>query len=72
MITQQSLSTFDMYTFYKEASSEPHQRIGQYFINKYWKGTDDISRKLFQLDGEDAIMEIATILADYQLNIKGE
>jgi hypothetical protein len=32
----------------------PEMRLGQHFVCSYWKGCDEDSQTLFQLDGDDA------------------
>lgn len=36
------------------ASKPKELRLGQYFVNEYWKGSDEESQRLYQLDGNHA------------------
>ncbi len=40
-------------------------RLGQYFVNTYWKGCDEVSMMLYQLDGETAASVISKLIKDY-------
>ena len=41
-------------------------RLGQHFVNRYWSGSDIVSRKFYQLDGESAETFITTLMIIWQ------
>lgn len=41
-------------------------RLGQHFVCSYWKGCDEDSQSLFQLDGYPAICFITQLMVDFQ------
>jgi hypothetical protein len=43
-------------------------RLGQHFVNQYWKTSDSMSQYLYQLDGKAAENYIRTLLDVWQWN----
>lgn len=44
-------------------ASKPRElRLGQYFVNEYWKGSDAYSQQLYQLDGASAKRNIEALM----------
>lgn len=41
-------------------------RLGQWFVNCYWKGSDSYSQRLYQLDGVLAKWEIQLLMNEWQ------
>lgn len=41
-------------------------RLGQWFVNCYWKGADSYSQRLYQLDGVLAKWEIQLLMNEWQ------
>jgi hypothetical protein len=41
-------------------------RVGQHFVNEYYKSTDETSQKLYQLDGKEAKEFIRKLMNDWQ------
>ena len=48
------------------ASSPKSIRVGQHFVNEHYKGTDETSQKLYQLDGKEAKEFIRKLMIDWQ------
>lgn len=43
-------------------------RLGQWFVNCYWKGSDKESQFLYQLDGRSAATYITDLMESWQWN----
>jgi hypothetical protein len=41
-------------------------RLGQWFVNCYWRGTDIDSQRLYQLDSMRAVMYITGLMMHWQ------
>lgn len=48
------------------ASKPKELRLGQYFVNEFWKGSDAESQRLYQLDGYHAKATIMSLMAAWQ------
>lgn len=48
------------------AAKPKELRLGQWFVNTYWKGSDSYSKKLYQLDGVLARWEIQMLMNEWQ------
>lgn len=48
------------------ASKPKELRLGQYFVNEYWKGSDIYSQQLYQLDGASAKRAIVYLMEVWQ------
>ena len=48
-------------------AAKPNElRLGQWFVNCYWKGTDKTSATLYQLDGYAAMLYIKGLMEVWQ------
>lgn len=45
------------------AAKPKELRLGQFFVNEYWKGSDGFSQYMYQLDGATAKREIQWCMA---------
>jgi hypothetical protein len=41
-------------------------RLGQFFVNSYWKGSDKTSQELYHLDGYGAELYIVILMEKWQ------
>lgn len=56
-----------MMTLEQFIAAKPKElRLGQWFVNCYWKGSDENSQFLYQLDGAFAKRAIQSFMKEYQ------
>ena len=48
------------------AAKPKELRLGQWFVNCYWKGSDKTSQTLYQLDGYAAMLYIRGLMEVWQ------
>jgi hypothetical protein len=48
------------------AAKPKELRLGQWFVNTYWKGSDTRSQQLYQLDGYAAMLYIKGLMEVWQ------